>query len=168
MAFTPIAGLDVFFAATRVYFYLGAPQSYSQRSSYRHSFSGHKRSVASQRYHAVKEGDASVPRVWCELGVLGSSLRSVRVAACAPITISRTYCFSGSPLSAVSAVPAGSAFQFRSTPCFTARARDAVGRHEHPSGPARVARLGQLPRVRARHRRRSAGSATRRGWFSPP
>ncbi|KAJ1134290.1 hypothetical protein NDU88_000743 [Pleurodeles waltl] len=113
----------------------------------------YKRSVASQRYHAAKEGGASIPRVWCELGILGSSLRSVRVAACAPITISRSYCFSGSPLSAVSAVPAGSAFQFRSTQCFTARARDAVGRHEHPWGPARVARLGQLPRVRARRLR---------------
>ncbi|KAJ1218867.1 hypothetical protein NDU88_006439 [Pleurodeles waltl] len=139
-----------------------------QRGSYRHSFSGLKRSVATQRYHAAKEGGASVPHVWCELGVLGSSLRSVRVAACAPITISRTYCFSGSPQSAVSAVPASSAFQFRSTRCFTARARDAVGRHKHPSGPARVTRPGQLLRVRARHRRRSAGSATRRGWFSPP
>ncbi|KAJ1098559.1 hypothetical protein NDU88_003668 [Pleurodeles waltl] len=121
-----------------------------------------KRSQASQHDRAAKEGGPSAPRIWCELDVLGSSHRSVCVAPCVPISSSCTYYFAGVPRCVVSAVPASSAFPFRSTRCFTARSCDAAGRRWHPSGPARVTRLGQLPRVRARFHRRSA---TRRGCF---
>ncbi|KAJ1156155.1 hypothetical protein NDU88_008879 [Pleurodeles waltl] len=88
----------------------------SRRGSSRFSFSDPKRSGASQRYRVTEEGAASVPRVWHESGVLGSSLVSVRVAASAPLvpqlgrdsfhprsgsghlfTASRTYCFLGAP-----------------------------------------------------------------------
>ncbi|KAJ1116440.1 hypothetical protein NDU88_004651 [Pleurodeles waltl] len=77
----------------------GISAIYSQRGSYRHSFSVHKRSEFPQRDRVAEEGSASVPRVWCELGVPGSPLRSEHVAVCAPIPKSRTYCFSGAPQS---------------------------------------------------------------------
>ncbi|KAJ1170512.1 hypothetical protein NDU88_002387 [Pleurodeles waltl] len=78
MVFITIVGLDVLPAALRLQLQPGSLLSHNQRGTHRHTLPGRKRSEASQHDCVAKDGGASVPRILCELGVLGSSHRSTQ------------------------------------------------------------------------------------------